>query len=47
VSKVESAKAQPVQGEGFSKIDVVKSQVFRKIATHIYGCCAFFKTTYW
>ena len=46
VSKVEIAKARPVQGEGFSKIDVVKSRVFRKIATQIYGCCAFFKKTY-
>ena len=47
VSKVEIAKARPVQGEGFSEIDVVKLQMFRKIATQIYGCCAFFKTAYW
>jgi len=47
VTEGESAKASPVHGEGFCKIDVVKSRVFRKIATQIYGCCAFFKKTCW
>ncbi len=56
ISSLSSALMTPLQGErlgshrqplqGF-KIKFSKSRLFRKNATHIYGCLAFFKTTCW